>query len=103
MDDYVVHINPDLEKTLETDAGLLDFAHQAADQIAEIARDSAPVKSGAYKAGIKSQKTKRGARVFASDFKSTWIEFGNPPQNQPARFIIRLAAEQAGFKFRKNG
>jgi hypothetical protein len=76
-------------------------AEAAAEQIAEIARSSAPHESGDYAAGIVVQKTKTGARVFASDYKSAWIEFGVPSQGKPARFNLRRAVEAAGFRFKK--
>ena len=74
----------------------------AAEKIAGIAKSSAPVGvTGNYSAGIKAEKTKRGARVFASARESAFVEFGVPSQGQPAQFILRRAAEAAGFKFRK--
>lgn len=76
-------------------------AEEAAEKIAAIARSDAPHETGEYAAGIVVQKTKTGARVFASDYKSAWIEFGVPSQGQPARFVLRRAVEAAGFKFKK--
>lgn len=72
-----------------------------AEAIAAAARASAPEESGAYRAGIIVQETKHGARVVATDFKSAWIEFGDPPANQPARFILRNAVVSLGLKFKK--
>jgi len=74
---------------------------EVAEEVAQIARSNAPSVSGDYKAGIRAQATKMGARVFASDYKSAWIEFGVPNRNQPARWILRRAAESAGLKFKK--
>ncbi|NNC10694.1 hypothetical protein HII28_02175 [Planctomonas sp. JC2975] len=76
-------------------------AEEIANRIAEVARDSAPEETGEYAAGITVQKTKTGARVFASDFKSAWLEFGVPSRGVPARFILRRAVEAAGYKFKK--
>jgi hypothetical protein len=76
---------------------------QAAEQVAGIARSTAPVATGLYASSIEVQKTKTGARVFAADQKSAWIEFGVPGRNQPARFVLRNAAEAAGLSFKKGG
>jgi len=46
-------------------------------------------------------KTPHGARVIASDNKSSWIEFGIPSQNQPPQFILRRAVDSLGLKFKK--
>ena len=79
-----------------------------AEKIADIARQSAPHESGDYAAGIVVQASNSRSllsyanfRVFASDFKSAWIEFGIPSRGQPAHWILRRAAEAAGMKFRK--
>lgn len=71
--------------------------------IAQVARDTAPEDSGDYVAGIVVQKTKTGARVWASNFKSAWLEFGAPSRGLPARFILRRAVESAGYTFKKRG
>lgn len=76
-------------------------AREAAEKIAAMAQDMAPVVSGDYKAGIIVQKTKSGYRVFASDPKSAWIEFGVPSDNEPAKFVLRRATEAAGYSFAK--
>lgn len=78
-------------------------AVDVANHIAEVARDTAPEESGEYAEGIVVQKTKTGARVWASDFKSAWLEFGVPSRGVPARFILRRAVEAAGYTFRKRG
>jgi hypothetical protein len=78
-------------------------AHDAAEKIAQVARDTAPVLTGAYQAGIVVQDTKGGARVFASDYKSAWVEFGIPSRGQAAHFTLRRAAEVAGYTFKKRG
>ena len=74
---------------------------QIAEQIAAAARANAPVLSGSYKAGISAMKTPHGARVIASDEKSSWVEFGIPSQNQPAQFNLRRAVDATGYKFKK--
>jgi len=76
-------------------------AMDAARKVAAIAQSNAPRESGDYAGGIEVQETPHGARVFASDPKSAFIEFGVPGRNQPARWILRNAAIAAGLKFTK--
>jgi hypothetical protein len=103
MDDFHLELDPDIDEKVAKVPELLTNSKEAAEQIADIARGTAPVKSGAYVDGIEVQETKSGARVFASDYKSAWIEFGVPSQGQPAHFNLRKAAESAGYEFRKSG
>ena len=72
-----------------------------AEKVAALARAIAPVSTGRYRDGIVAQKTIGGARVLASDQKSTWIEFGIPSRNHEAHFVLRRAAEAVGLKFRR--
>ena len=72
-----------------------------AEKVAALARAIAPVNTGQYRDGIVAQKTIGGARVLASDQKSTWIEFGIPSRNHEAHFVLRRAAEAVGLKFRR--
>ena len=69
-----------------------DDCLKVAKAIAERAKSLAPVVEGNYRDGIIVQRTPHGARVFASDQKSSWVEFGIPSQNQPAQFVLRRAA-----------
>ena len=71
---------------------------EIAEMIASAARADAPVVSGAYAAGISAMKTPHGARVIASDNKSSWIEFGIPSQGRAATFNLRRAAFDGGAK-----
>jgi hypothetical protein len=102
MEELGIHLDADIDEKVQHAPVLLTSSHDAAEKIASIARDTARVKSGDYKAGIVVQDTKSGARVFASDYKSAWEEFGVPSQGQPATFNLRHAAEAAGFKFKKH-
>jgi hypothetical protein len=72
-----------------------------AEKIAEQARATAPVLTGAYRDGITAERTPFGARVIASDEKSSWIEFGRPNHDVPAQFILRRAVDALGLKFKK--
>jgi hypothetical protein len=102
MDDEIeVALHYDIDVKVAKMPEVQKSALDVAENVAQIARDTAPSVTGDYKAGIKAQQTKSGARVFASDYKSAWIEFGAPNRNQPARWILRRAAESAGLKFKK--
>lgn len=96
-----IDIDDDIDKKASDVPEVKETAFSVANRVAEIARGTAPALSGDYKSGIGVQKTKRGARVFASDYKSAWIEFGVPSRGIPAKFNLRNAAKAAGLKFRK--
>lgn len=92
-----------LDKDVEGDEVVHSRAFVVAAAIAEVAAGTAPVQTGAYKAGIGAEETKRGARVIAKDPKSAWIEFGEPGINVPAKFNLRNAAVALGYDFIKTG
>ena len=101
VDSVHFHLDPTLDAEVAKLIGEGNSAMKVAEAIAEIARANAPVESGDYAAGISAQKTKKGARVIAADYKSAWIEFGVPGRGIPAKFILRRAVDAAGLKFRK--
>jgi hypothetical protein len=94
-------LHPNLDSDLADFIARGDTSLQIAEKIAEVARATAPVETGRYRDGITAEKTSRGARVIASDNKSSWIEFGIPSHNQPAQFILRRAVDACGLKFEK--
>lgn len=102
-EDVVFEPNPDIDEEVVKLPVVGATSMEIAEHIADVARRLAPVESGEYADGITVEKTKTGARVFAADFKSAWLEFGVPSQGKPARFILRRAVEAAGYKFRKRG
>ncbi len=61
------------------------------------AQDMAPVKTGAYRDGLKTDSTVFKGRacglLIASDFKSVWIEFGT--SKWPAHAVLRRACDAA--------
>jgi hypothetical protein len=77
---------------------------QAALAIAAEARANAPIDTGDYRDGIIAEQNGQSAKVRATDYKSAWIEFGTPgsDQPQPAHWVLRNAAEQLGYKFRRS-
>jgi hypothetical protein len=101
-DGLIVNLISNLEDLVRKLPEVVAPTKAAADKIATVARDTAPVESGDYKAGIVTQKTQSGYRVVASDPKSAWVEFGVPSHHQPPQFILRRAVESAGYKFKKN-
>lgn len=94
--------NPDLEKELPKLPGVIKSAEDVADAIAQRARDTAPVQTGAFRDSIIAQKvnSKGVARVISTDPKGSFIEFGT--SIEPARFIFRNAVESLGLKFKKS-
>jgi len=96
-----VDIDPDLDEKVKDMIAKGDKPIEIAEKIAAAARADAPVVTGAYAAGISAQKTPHGARVVASDQKSSWIEFGIPSQNIPPQFVLRRAVDSLGLKFSK--
>lgn len=94
-------MDPDIESKVEKDAEVVGMAMDVAEAIAAHARSTAPVGTGAYEGGIHAEKTAKGARVFSSDPKSAWIEFGAPSRGLPAHFNLRTAAKALGYKFKK--
>ena len=102
MDDVRVDLIADIDAEVAKVPELIVDAFEGAKKIAEAAKALAPVGlTGDYSAGITAQKTKQGARVFASARESAFVEFGVPAHGQPAHFTLRRAAEAVGFKFRK--
>ena len=98
-----VDLDPDLDEKLADMIAKGDKPLEIAEMIAAAARADAPVESGLYRDGISAHKTPHGARVVASDNKSSWVEFGIPSQNQPPQFILRRAVDSLGLKFKKGG
>ena len=98
-----VHIDPNLDEKVKDMIAKGEKPLEIAEAIARAARADAPVASGAYRDGISAMKTPHGARVIASDNKSSWIEFGIPSQNQPPQFVLRRAVDSLGLKFKKGG
>lgn len=100
-DDIKVTVDGDIDLKALDAPELQAQAIEMANKIAAIARSTAPVESGDYQGSIVVEKTKHGARVYAGDYKSAWIEFGVPSQGKPAHFNLRRAVEAAGYGFRK--
>ena len=98
-----VDLDPDLDEKLNKMIAEGGKPLEIAEAIASAARADAPVVEGLYRDGISAKKTPHGARVIASDNKSSWIEFGIPSQNQPPQFILRRAVDSLGLKFWKGG
>ena len=92
-------ISPTLMKDLHVFPEIQTSLEDVANRIAERARAMAPVVTGNYRDGIQVNKPNSGSgvwRVYASDQKSSWVEFGNG--KQPPQFIMRSACESLGFK-----
>lgn len=96
-----VEIDPGLDAKVAEMVAKGEKSMEIAKAIAAAARADAPVVSGLYRDGISAEKTPHGARVVASDNKSSWVEFGIPSHNQPPQFILRRAVDSLGLKFVK--
>ena len=103
-----INLDLDLDDKVNKMIAEGDKPLEVAEKIAAAARANAPVgnpatdpNSGKYAAGISAMRTPHGARVVASDNKSSWVEFGIPSQNQPAQFNLRRAVDATGYKFKK--
>ena len=73
---------------------------EIAEELADRARNLAPVDSGEYQDSIRAEKTKAGARIFSDVYYSTFIEFGAPNWNIAPQYVFRRAAESLGLSFR---
>ena len=101
MADFKIELDSNLEDNVRHFPDVVTTCEEVAQKIAAIARQNAPVVTGRYVSGIQVQRTRAGARVFASDQKSALIEFGVPSRGQPGKFVLRRAVQAAGYKFRK--
>ena len=95
--------NPLVERDIARSAELAVVLKAGADQGARRAQEMAPVESGRYRDGIKSDIALVDgiwvARVVGTDFKSHWIEFGTA-KGFPAHATLRRGCEAAGLKVR---
>lgn len=62
------------------------------------AKSFAPVRTGAYRDGIKAQIQGGDVVLSATDFKSHWIEWGSA--NNPPSAPLRRGVRAVGLKFR---
>jgi hypothetical protein len=98
----VIILDPNLSSQVEALVAEGDGPVTMALKIVAAAQSLAPLgNTGLYRDGIHAKKTPHGARVLASDNKSSWVEFGIPSHNQPAQFVLRRAAESVGLRFTK--
>ena len=101
-EDTSVQLIANLDSVLHQFPILQTKSQEACIKIAEIAREIAPVVTGNYRDGIVVQKSNTGSgvwRVFASDQKSSWVEYGT--STQPGQFVMRTATQIAGYSFHK--
>lgn len=95
--------NPKRIAALGRTAQLEEMLKRKAEEAAEVARSTAPVVTGRYKAGIEAEtgldeEGRLTGRVNAHDQKSSWIEFGSI--HNTARHILANAVEAIGLRLR---
>lgn len=94
--------NKNIGNLLQKDEKILAPIQEKVEDAAEIARGLAPVVTGAYRDSIAADQVLDGdkliSRLFATDFKAHWIEFGT--SRMPAMAILRQAMEAAGLAIR---
>lgn len=98
---FTITINGNIEEEVAFVPEMQTICLKAANEIADVARTSAPVVSAKYVDGIIVQKTEHYARVLATADDSAFVEFGVPSQGQAAHFTLRRAVDAAGYKFGK--
>jgi hypothetical protein len=98
-----IQLDPNLESNLKHVNEIKVASLDRAKAIAAHARSIAPVESGDYQSNIYAEQSGAGARVYAADNKSAWVEFGVPSHNQPPQFVLRRSAEAIGLPFVKRG
>lgn len=98
-----VNVNIDSNFELEASGykGVVDECEGIAQQVADVARTTAPRNSGAYAASIAVEKFRSGARVVARVPYAGNIEFGSVGGSRSGRWIFYRAAQSLGLKFKK--
>lgn len=93
-------LDPKLDVRLSDRIGQSAAPMEIAEELADRARNLAPVDSGEYQNSIRAEKTKNGARIISDVYYSTFIEFGAPNWNIAPQYVFRRAAESLGLTFR---
>lgn len=93
-------LDPKLDVRLNTRIGQSAAPMEIAEELADRARNLAPLESGDYRDSITAEKTKTGARIVSNVYYSTFIEFGAPNWNIAPQYVFRRAAESLGLTFR---
>lgn len=99
-DDVKIELDPKLEAELHTVSLVKKSAEEVATAIAEKARGSAPVDSGAYAASIRvNPPNAKGVAQVVADDPRGWIEFGSTTHD--GHYTLRNAVMALGLKFKK--
>lgn len=99
--DAKVTIYDNFEAEVSTWKELVDELEKIAQNVAEVARATAPHDSGEYAASIAVERFKSGARVVAKTPYAGQIEFGSKNTSRTGQWILYRAAQSLGLKFRK--
>lgn len=71
-----IRMNPGYAAILQREPGVRRVERERAEQAADIARSSAPRRTGAYADSITVEQEGDTVQLLASDFKAHWIEWG---------------------------
>jgi hypothetical protein len=99
--DFKIELVSDIEDVVTKQVVKSKKPMDVANAIRDVAISTAPRDTGSYADHIIVEETPKGARVYASDQKSAWIEFGIPNRGIPGLFILRRAADSLGLTFTK--
>jgi hypothetical protein len=99
--DVNVNINSNFELEASGYKGVVDECESIAQQVADVARVTAPRNSGAYAASIGVEKFRSGARVVARVPYAGNIEFGTVGASRSGKWVFYRAAKSLGLKFKK--
>lgn len=101
MSEVQVKIYENFELEVTTWKEVTEHCEKIAQEIATVARATAPRDSGAYAASIEVERFKSGARVISKVPYAGQIEFGPADGSKLGKWIFYLAASSLGLKFRK--
>lgn len=93
-----VEVNPNLERELLATNEAVELALEAAEEVADVARDGVAERTRNLKKSINAVAGRVDGqalgRVNADDFKAAWVEFGTAQPGGRAQPYLRPAAEE---------
>jgi HK97 gp10 family phage protein len=96
---FIFKPNKNLENDLRKDIGYEEGLLAKAAEAADAAKTFAPVRTGAYRDGIKAQKVGGKVYVSGTDWKSNFIEHGT--SKMPPQAPLRRGVRAAGMRLKE--